>query len=207
MAAAARAGGQKANPLAMPSLLRSLQIGMTEVELHKARPGAERFELLGEPAVKGDDPDPLYTEIIESPFFETVSYLFCERRLCAVTLAAVGEGEAFSHRQAKIAQGAMRKWGDRPERLLSLGANQEREIRQRKRGALLWKEGSFRVLFTFAPVSKAEPGDAALTVMDLDRLPEDLQASFLQSLTAVVPGQDQGLFAPLEIQVVPPLFE
>jgi hypothetical protein len=208
LAAVAIARGEETSPVAMPSLLRGVRIGLVEDELRKVRPGAERFELLGEPAVQGDDPDPLYTEILSgSPFFDTVSYLFCNHKLCAVTLATVGEGKAFAQQQAKIAQGALKKWGSRPERLLSLGASQEREIEQRKRGALLWKEGAYRVLLTFAPASKAGPADAALTIMDLERLPEELRATFFQSLTAVVPGQDQHLFSLLEMQVASPLFE
>ncbi|MES1243887.1 MAG: hypothetical protein ABUT39_19955 [Acidobacteriota bacterium] len=208
LAAMGIAHGEETSPMAMPSLLRGVRIGMAEDELHKVRPGAERFELLGEPAVQGDDPNPLYTEVFSgSPFFDTASYLFCDRKLCAVTLASVGEGKAFAELQAKIAQGALKKWGAKPERLLSLGVSQEREIEQRKRGALLWKEGTFRVLLTFALASKAGPADAALTIMDLKLLPEELRTTFFQSLTAIVPGQDQHLFSPLEMQVASPLFE
>lgn len=193
---------------AMPALLRGVRIGMSEDDLHKARPGAARFEIFDEPEVQGDDPNPLDMEILSgSLFFDTVSYLFCDRKLCAVTLAAVGEGEAFTQRQAKIAQGALKKWGDRPERLLSLGAGLEKGIGERKRAALLWKEGPFRILLTFAPATKAGLGDAALTIMDMERLPENLREIFFQSLTGVVSGQDQRLFAPLEVQVAPPLFE
>jgi hypothetical protein len=193
-------------PVAMPSILRGVRIGMSEDELRKLRPGAERFEFLGEPEVPGDDPNALDMEILSrSQFFDTISYLFCDRKLCAVSLAAVGEGEAFAQRQAKIAQGALEKWGNRPERLLSLEAG--RGIGERKRGALLWKAGSFRILLTVSPASKTGLRDAALAIMDLERMPEELQAKFFQSLTAVIPGQDQQLFAPLEMQVAPPLFE
>ena len=193
---------------AMPSFLRGVRIGMSEDDLRKVRPGAARFEIFHEPEVQGDDPNPLDMEILSgSLFFDTVSYLFCDRKLCAVTLASVGEGEAFAQRQAKVAQGALKKWGDMPERLLSLGVGLEKGIGERKRAALLWKEGPFRILLTFTPATKAGPGDTALTIMDLERLPENLRAIFFQSLIAVVPGQDQRLFAPLEMQVAPPLFE
>jgi hypothetical protein len=204
---AAVACAQEAGQASMPSLLRGVRLGMSEAELHKVRPAAQRFEIFGEPEVK-DDPNPLYMEELSgSPFFDSVSYVFCDRKLCAVTLAAVGEGEAFEQRQARIAQGAVKKWGDRPERLLSLGVGLEPGTGQQKRGALLWKEGPERVLLTFAPASKAGPGEAALAILDPEKLPEELKASFFQSLTAAGPGQDQRLFAPLERQVAPPLFE
>jgi hypothetical protein len=205
--AAGVACAQETGP-AMPSLLRGVRIGMSEEELRKVRPGAERFEIFGEPEVQGDDPNPLDTETLSgTPFFDSASYLFCDRRLCAVTLAAVGAGEAFAQRQARIAQGALKKWGDRPERLMSLGAGLEKGMGEHKRGALLWKEGPFRILLTFAPATKSGPGDAALTIMNLEELPENLRGTFFQSLIGVVPGQDQRLFAPLEMQVAPPLFE
>jgi hypothetical protein len=209
---------EKSSASAMPSMLPGVRLGMSEEELRRLRPAAERFEIFGEPEVQGD-PNPLYTEkLARSSFFDTVSYAFCDRRLCNVTFAAAGRGEPFAVREGRILHGAMRKWGDDPERLLSVGDRIAGvEVPRYKYPALLWRLDGVRVLLTFSPFPAAEtgPGQTAprqppaisLSIFEPARLREDLRQGLFKSLVPVPPADDARLFALLDQQVEPPLFE
>jgi hypothetical protein len=208
----------------MPAMLRGVRLGMAEQEFRAARPSAETFVILDEPESARNDPNPLYVESFSgSPFFDSAMYLFCERRLCAVTLSAVGRGEGFADRQARVLQGALRKWGSQPERLLNLRAQgfdpaehmtlESSKVEPRKRGVLLWKTGGIDVLVTFAPLerppgrARVRPGEIGVTLTDPQLLSVDLRRNFFDALVPAQSEHDANLFALLDREAEPPLFE
>lgn len=214
----------RAAPDPMPSMLRGVSMGMAEQEFRVARSSAEKFVIFDEPESARNEPNPLYVESFsKSPFFDSAMYLFCERRLCAVTLSAVGRGEGFADRQARVLQGSLRKWGDRPERLLNLRAQgfdpaeqmtlESSKVEPRKRAVLLWKTGGIDVVVTFAPLEQAKgrvrarPGEIGVTLIDPRLLSEDLRRTFFDSLAPAQPEHDTGLFDLLDREAKPPLFE
>ncbi|MFY9826790.1 MAG: hypothetical protein WAM82_35880 [Thermoanaerobaculia bacterium] len=208
LAGSASAADAAANLL--PKTLAGIALGMSEADFHKARPAAERFEIFGEPEVKGDDPNPWYTEPLKGdPFFDLTSYTFIAHRLCAVSLSALGQGEPFRIKQAKVLQGAVRKWGSGFERLWQLPGSRGPKQAPAKQPALLWKLDSFRVLAKFSDDRKSPKGrgDLSLAVMDLRCLPANVKQEMFSTL---VPASDAGAaaaFKILEAQVEPPLFE
>jgi len=213
----APAGSFAAPAVPWPSALAGIHLGMTEKELLQVRPAAHRFELLGEPEVRGDDPNPLYQEeAVGAPYFDLAAYVFRGGRLNAVTLAATGSGEAFAACQARMIQGALRKWGASPERLLSLtagtgGGNADSvDLAARQRGALLWQQGALRVVLTFAPedavAGRARLGEIGLVLADIATLSADLKASLFNSLVPA-PSKEAHLFDLLERRAEAPLFE
>jgi len=214
------------NPSAdpFPSMLRGLRIGMSEQELLAARPEAEKFEILEERESEKNDPNPLYMEGFSgSPFFDTAMYSFCERKLCLVTLSAVGRGDGFAGRQAKVLQGALRKWGPNPEHLLSLReaaldpaaqmSLEHSQVEPRKRGVLLWTVGRLRVLAVFAPQEARQAGrrgrlgEIGVTITDPQLLSKEQRQIFFESLAPVRSASDAELFDLLNRQAEPPLFE
>jgi hypothetical protein len=201
----------------MPSFLAGVRLGMSLDELRRLRPGAQRFEIFGEPEVRGDDPNPLYLEELRSsPFFDTASYAFCARKLCSVTLSSMGRGELFADREAKVLQGSLRKWGSDAERLLSVGDKVAgMDVPRFRAPALLWKLDSLRVLLTFSPFPEppaghrqaaASPG-LSLSIFDPAPLRSVLRQDPFKSLVSAPPAEEQRLFALLNRQVQPPLFD
>jgi len=204
----------------MPTMLRGLRIGMSEQELRTARPAAEKFVFLEERESEKKDPNPLYVESFSgSLFFDTGMYLFCQHKLCEVSLTAIGSGDRFADRQAKVLQGALRKWGQNPERFLNLGAGsldpagqmslEHSKVEPRKRGALLWTLGSLKVAATFAPDEgkRERPAELGVTIAAPQLLPKDQHRIFFESLAPVRSASDARLFALLERRAEPPLFD
>jgi hypothetical protein len=194
----------------LPKAMASLSLGMSEADFRKVRPAAERFEIFGEPEVKGDDPNPWYTEPLKGdPFFELATYTFGGHRLCAVALSAVGQGEAFRQRQARVLQGGVRKWGSRYERLWQVSAGRGAGAKLVRRPALLWKLDSYRVLAKFSAGGAAPNGREEINVAILD--PRCLPANVRQDLfNTLVPANDPGAdaaFKVLDAPVEPPLLE
>jgi hypothetical protein len=203
----------------MPSMLKGVRLGMSVEELRRSRPSVELFEIFGEPEVQGNDPNPLYFEqLAKSPFFDTASYAFCALKLCKVTLSATGQGEPFADREARILQGAMQKWGSSPEHLLSVGDKVAGvQVPRYKVPALLWRPDSLRILLAFSspppaegrqgPSAVQQPPGIALSIFDPERLRQALRQDPYSSLVPVPPAEDARLFALLDRQVEPPLFD
>jgi hypothetical protein len=196
----------------MPSMLKGVRLGMSVEELRRSRPAVELFEIFGEPEVQGDDPNPLYYEqLANSPFFDTVAYAFCALKLCNVSLSATGQGEPFADREARILQGSMRRWGSDPEHLLSVSDEIAGvQIPRYKVPALLWRLDSLRILLTFSPqgpTAPRQPPGIALSIFDPERLRQVLRQDPYNSLIPVPPAEDARLFALLDRQVEPPLFD
>jgi hypothetical protein len=195
----------------LPKDLAGIALGMTEADFQKARPAAQRFEIFGEPEVKGHDPNPWYTETLkDDPFFDLATYTFGGDRLCAVALSALGEGEPFRLKQARVLQGGVRKWGSGYERLWQVSKGRGANPGLVRRPALLWKLDGYRVLATFSARSTTAPqgrGDLSVSIMNPGCLPPSVEQGLLKALA---PANDPGAaaaFKILEAQVGPPLFE
>jgi hypothetical protein len=195
-------------PRPLPKSLAGVSLGMPEADFRKARPAAELFQLLGEPEVKGNDPNPWYTEALKGdPFFDLASYTFVNHRLCAVALSTLGRGEPFRQKQARVLQGGVRKWGSGYERLWQVSKGRGANPALVRRPAMLWKTGGYEVLATFSAGAEQGKGDLGVSIMDPSCLPEEIRQNVFKTL---VPAKDAGAakaFKILEAQVEPPLFE
>jgi len=192
----------------LPKTLAGLALGMSEADFRKARPAAKRFEIFDESEVK-DDPNPWYTEPLQGdPFFDLASYTFGGHRLCAVALSALGRGEPFRLKQAKVLQGSVQKWGGGYERVWQMSRGRKPKSAPVKTPALLWKLGSYRILAKFSDARATDAqGEVNLAIMDLRCLPARVKQGLFNSLVPANGAAAQAPFKILEAQVEPPLFE
>jgi hypothetical protein len=211
--------------VAMPRGFEALRLGMTESELRELRPGAEPFDLFGEPEQKSDDSLNLYIEsLTEDPFFDTVDFTFVRDRLCVVKWMLIGQPRDFAARRARLLQGAMQKWGGDFERVVldwGYDASEEEDTRQVDLEKLLpgvrWARGAVEILIDYTPSESTRPGanDRATTQLPkLFRLSiyerSCLSPGFETSMKAMRPVPDDlspGFFGDLRAEAAGVLFE
>jgi len=148
--------------LMMPEGFEDVQLGVAQSALRELRPGAEAFEIFGEPEETSSNVE-IWVEILtDHPRFDSVDYTFVKDRLCAIKWQSVPASD-FSTLRAAALREAVRRWGDTYSRLVFEVAP---DI---VLPALRWSEGPVAVILTYTPSENGQ------TRQDERTLPELLQ--------------------------------